>query len=39
MSALTEKKKKEIESLYLKMKQKAYRKVMLYVTLPTQAKG
>jgi 5,10-methylene-tetrahydrofolate dehydrogenase/methenyl tetrahydrofolate cyclohydrolase len=33
MSALTEKKKKEIESLYLKMKQKACRKVMLYVTL------
>lgn len=36
MSALTERKKKEIESLFLKMKQKTYKKVMLYVTCNIQ---
>ena len=31
MSSLTEKKKREIENLYLKMKQKSCKKIMLYV--------
>lgn len=37
MSSFTERKKREIENLYLKMKQKAYKKVMLYVicNIPT----
>jgi hypothetical protein len=37
MSSLTEKRKREIESLYLKMKQETYKKVMLYVICNIQS--